>query len=173
MAMSGPNMQAAEFQFRCRELLRRIQDELKARVLFSIAPDKQQFVTALNLFGAEVTTAFPSASYDIEEAAHCLAFDRWTAAVFHLARAAEIATVIIGRQVGYQSPKEGFGEVLRYMDNGLRKAREHHKEADPLFTGDLEFLSGVTAQMHAVNQRIASEPMIQLPRRLRYSPDLR
>jgi len=38
------------------------------------------------------------------------------------------------------------------MDTNLRKIREDYKNSNPLFKGDVEFLAGVTAQMHSVNQ---------------------
>ncbi len=134
------------------ELENRLIDEMKSRKFFSIEPGKQPLLNGENLLGAEVTKAFPSATIDIEEAGKCLAFERWTAAVFHLSRVAEIATVQIGKRVGYESHKEGFGEVLRYMDAQLEKVRKDYKNASPLFKGDIEFLAAVTVQMHAVNQ---------------------
>ena len=65
---------------------------------------------------------------------------------------AEIAAVTIGRRVGYDSPREGFGEVLNYLDNGLRQVRESYQSANPRFKGDVEFLSVVSALGHSVNQ---------------------
>lgn len=41
------------------------------------------------LFGAVFERAFPSAIFELEEAAKCLALDRPTAAVFHLMRIME------------------------------------------------------------------------------------
>lgn len=134
------------------ELENRLTDEMKSRKFFSVEPDKQYLLDGENLFGVEVAKAFHSASNDIEEAGKCLAFERWTAAVFHLSRIAEIATVQIGKKVGYKSPKEGFSEVLKYMDNQLERVRKDYKNASPSFKGNVDFLSNVTAQMHVVNQ---------------------
>lgn len=134
------------------ELDHRLIDEMKSRKFLCIEPDKLALLDEKNLFGGEVTEAFPSAIVDIEEAGNCLAFERWTAAVFHLSRVAEITTVQIGKRVGYESHKEGFGQVLRYMDTQLEKVRKDYKNASPLFKGDMEFFAAVTAQMHAVNQ---------------------
>jgi len=134
------------------ELEHRMTDEMKSRKFFSVEPDKQYLLDEKNPFGIKVADAFPSVNVDIEEAAKCLAFERWTAAVFHLSRVAEIAMVNIGKQVGYESHKEGFGEVLRYMDAHLEKVRKDFQNASPLFKGDVEFLSAVTVHMHAVNQ---------------------
>jgi hypothetical protein len=134
------------------ELENRLHDELKIRVFYSIERNKEPFLSDEALFGENVLKAFPSAAFDIQESAKCLAFERWTSAVFHLSRISEIALVSIGERVGFQSHKPGFGEVLKYMDNQLEKARKDYNNASPLFKGDVEFLSSVTAQMHAVNQ---------------------
>lgn len=131
---------------------RRLTDQAQAALLYSIDPNHGHFATEVHLFGEQVAISFKSAIADIEEAGKCLAFERWTAAVFHLSRVAEIAVVTIGKRVGYQSPKEGFGEVLLFLDNGLKNIRDDYKNASPLFKGDVEFLSGVTVRMHAVNQ---------------------
>jgi len=119
-------------------------DEMQSKLFVYIETNKKSLLQDKNLFGEQVAIAFPSTIGDIEEAGKCLAFERWTAAVFHLCRVAEIATVIISKQVGYASPKEGLGEALNYIDANLKKAREDNKNANPLFQGNLEFLSTVT-----------------------------
>ena len=53
--------------------------------------DRLKYLTAVapEPFGDKVATAFPSARFDICEAADCLALERSTAAAFHLMRAVE------------------------------------------------------------------------------------
>jgi hypothetical protein len=134
------------------EWLRRVTDEMKLRIFITIEPSNQHFITDLHPFGENVGSMFPSTDRDIEEAGKCIAFERYTAAVYHLMRVAEAAVVVISKRVGYESPKAGWGEALKFIDNGLKKARDKYEEASPLFKGDVEFLSEVSAQMHAVNQ---------------------
>lgn len=105
-----------------------------------------------NQFGAQVDEAFPSASWDIEEASRCLAFDRGTACVFHLARIAELAAITVGKDLGYDSPRPGFGEVLRFLDSELERTRKDYQGANPTIKGNVDFYAATTAQMHAVNQ---------------------
>src|SRR6185312_15074427 len=62
------------------DALARIEARLNDELLPSRDPD------VASPFGAEVAAAFPSLAYDIEEAAHCLASRRPTAAVFHCAQ---------------------------------------------------------------------------------------
>jgi hypothetical protein len=136
-----------------------LSDEMKSKLFFYIEPNKQQLFMGKNPFGEEVIAKFPSTIIDIEEAGKCIAFERYTAAVYHLGRVSEAVLVIICERIGYHSPKRGFGEALRFIDNGLEKVRKDYQNASPLFKGDVEFLSSVAVQMHAVNgawrQRVA------------------
>jgi hypothetical protein len=66
-----------------------LQDELKAVMFLSIPTEAASLYMEPRPFGEQVAIAFPSASADIEEAAKCLACERYTATVFHLMRAAE------------------------------------------------------------------------------------
>jgi hypothetical protein len=63
--------------------------ELSAIDCAFITNDKSKFFEREDLFGAEVSFAFPSAQLDIKSAGNCLASDLNTAAVFHLMRVVE------------------------------------------------------------------------------------
>jgi hypothetical protein len=67
------------------------QAEAGALPLFYVPQDKLKFYNKTDLFGDEFKTKFPSANVEIIEAGNCFAFDRFTACVFHLMRAMEIA----------------------------------------------------------------------------------
>jgi hypothetical protein len=71
-----------------RDLTLRLMDELHLCSFWQV-PREHQYLLNPDLFGSEVSNAFPSASGDIEEAGTCLAFGRGTAAVFHLMRVLE------------------------------------------------------------------------------------
>ena len=124
---------------------------MTGRIFLFLEPAKVASAFEPHQFGEQVDISFPSIAWDIEEAARCLAFDRWTAAVFHLSRVAEIATVTISKRVGYKDFKEGFSAALKYLDCELKRAREDYKNADSRIKGDRAFLSSVSAQMRAVN----------------------
>lgn len=55
-------------------------------------------------FGARVASAFPSAGYDIAEAAMCLALRRPTACMFHCMRVIECAISAFARCIGVDGP---------------------------------------------------------------------
>lgn len=153
--VADPNITAGAYQSGARELAGRVCDEAESLLFFHVEPANAHFALGQALFDESstvaVSTAFPSTAWDIEEAARCLAFERWTAGVFHLGRVAELATVTICRSIGYASPKEGFGEALKYLDNGLETARKDYRNASETLKGDLPFFQRMSAQMHAVN----------------------
>ena len=66
-----------------------ISEEFAMRKLAFIAPEKTKYFQRENLFGAEVSAAFPSSISDIHDAGNCLAAELYTAAVFHLMRTVE------------------------------------------------------------------------------------
>ena len=61
-------------------------------------------------FGPEVSTAFPSLAYDIEEAALCLALRRPTAAVFHCTQILRHGIQSLLRQQGVADPFATIGQ---------------------------------------------------------------
>ncbi len=64
----------------------RIEDELQSVLCLYIPLDRVAYFVNAEPFGADFVQAFPSAAFDVEEAAKCLACARPTAAVFHLMR---------------------------------------------------------------------------------------
>jgi len=72
-----------------RNMLEAVLVELSEIQFLSVPTERAKYIDNDNLFGPEVTQAFPSASVDLREAGNCLAADCNTAAVFHLMRAVE------------------------------------------------------------------------------------
>lgn len=88
------------------------------------------------LFGSGVSSQFPSAAYEIEEAAKCLAVGRSTAAVFHLMRVMEVGIYAVARCLGIPDPVKGsdknWGKILRKIqDARLSKNNAPNGWADP------------------------------------------
>ena len=93
-------------------------------------------------FGDSVSALFPQATTDIYEGVRCLALERYTAAVFHLMRAAEHALRYLAAEVGIDKIDEkDFGQLVqetRVRHNAL-KSRDPEKKwtADALASLDL------------------------------------
>jgi hypothetical protein len=125
-----------------------IEHELDTVSIFQIPPNKRRFFEERELFGPVVAAQFPTALLDIEEASKCFALGRNTATVFHLMRVTEVGLNAIARRIAHPDPRPMWEPVLTYLDKQLKTK---YGDMGALFRGDVEFLSGVSAHMHAVN----------------------
>ncbi|WP_128080005.1 hypothetical protein [Roseicella frigidaeris] len=92
----------------------RLHDELSGKKLFALPTSKARYYEyAVLLFGEEVEIKFLDAIEEISEAGKCLAFGRYTASVFHLMRAMEIAVVEAGRKIS-ATVQDKNGETLAW-----------------------------------------------------------
>jgi len=76
-----------------RDLLPDIQLEM-TRHLYFLVPENRKglyYQDDRPLFGEAVANAIPNSTVEIAEAGRCFALERWTACVFHLMRAVELA----------------------------------------------------------------------------------
>lgn len=83
----------------------RLRDSLEERILLTVDPSEAElYRQETPPFGVDVDKKFPSAAYDIQEAARCVAMGRSTAAVFHSVRCLEAAVLAISRSLGAPDP---------------------------------------------------------------------
>ena len=88
-----------------REIDSRLADELSLKSLFVVDSEKRSyFEPSEPLFGLDVQTKFPSAEYEIEEAAKCFALGRSTAAVLVTSTLRAVAASPISFAVFSASP---------------------------------------------------------------------
>jgi hypothetical protein len=79
-------------------------------------------------FGAEVAECFPSASYDIEEAALCLALRRPTAAVFHCMKVLQSGIGAFARFLDLADPSAGGELSWRQIVQLFRSGADKHAD---------------------------------------------
>ncbi len=133
------------------ELNHRFIDE--AGMLVALFPDqtKVNFYKAKHLFGEEVTSRFPSATIDIEEAGKCLALSRSTACVFHLMRVMEAGLRIVADSLHDPgiNPKTNptWDRILHRFDAELQKPLAQRSQE---WQADEPFFSGVAARLRGV-----------------------
>lgn len=121
--------------------------EMSLTTFFTIEPNKQQYLTQ-NLFGEAVTDAFPSAIVDIEEAGKCLAFERWTAGVFHLMRVAEVGIRALGGTLELPaSTNRSWEAILRKCDDELKKPLT---DRSTVWKSDDQFFAEAVAMLRSV-----------------------
>jgi len=78
-----------EIKNELKHLNETLQDEVKTKLFLRIPNERALYYIEANPFGDAVATAFPSASFDIQESGKCFACERYTATVFHLMCATE------------------------------------------------------------------------------------
>jgi hypothetical protein len=94
--------------------------QMQSRLVFVMDSSHAQFVTSdIAPFGLEVDDAFPRASEEISEAAKCLAFQRYTAAVFHLMRAMELAVQKLADTLGVTKIEKEWGKLLADIGHAI------------------------------------------------------
>jgi len=134
------------------ELQRRIQDEIQSVLWLYISSDRSKYyLEAREGFGEAVAIAFPSASYDIEEAGKCFALSRYTACVFHLMRTIEVGLRSLGKSLNDPTldPKRNpsWENILGKCDKEIKKPlQDRALEWRP----DELFFSTATANLRVV-----------------------
>jgi hypothetical protein len=108
------------------ELLNRLEDECKRKVVMSFESRYVEYFTNAQLFDskdtgvAKVSVQFPSASEDIAESGKCLACSRPTACVMHLNRIMEVGLRALAAAVGV-GRKNDWGKYLTDIEGELTK----------------------------------------------------
>lgn len=125
-----------------RELQENLLTELAQPRYLVIPPDRAALIEEKAPFGEGVTELLPAATTDILEGVKCYALERWTAAVFHLMRAAEHAVRYLARGVGVEHVEEkDMGQLIQETHDKHRalSSRDSEKKwsADALASLDL------------------------------------
>jgi hypothetical protein len=108
--------------------------ELKSALFLHVPAEDAKYFQNKVAFGQQVSDQFPSAGFDIEEAANCLALGRSTACVMHLARVVEVG--LKSARMGLQLPplpigkQSNWGEVLHQIWD---EVGSRNKAADPVW----------------------------------------
>jgi hypothetical protein len=84
-----------------------LNDDLKQHTYFLVPASRRPYYEIPDLFGPVVAQEFPKAEYDIQHAGRCIAFDEWTAVVFHLMRVLEHGLRYVANDIGLaMSPEQ-------------------------------------------------------------------
>jgi hypothetical protein len=150
------------------ELHGRIRDELSHMELWLLTREERRFLIS-DPFGPDISTKFPSARDDIEEAGKCLSFGRGTACVFHLMRVMEVGLRALGRSLNDPnldpSRNPTWHSILKKCDDEPSKPLGNRA---PEWRDDDAFFSAAAAQLHAVKDAWRN-PTMHIERK--YLPD--
>jgi len=94
---------------------------LQKKQFLQVGQDGFEFVEEDALLGYEVKTRFPAAARDVKAAADCFAAECFTAAVFHLLRAAEVGLRSLARDrritlADKQSGEKDWTQILKKLE---------------------------------------------------------
>ncbi len=106
-------------------------DELSGRKLYTLDRRHASWFENPSPFGDKVEDAFPSAVFDIEEAAKCRALGRWTASVMHLMRVLETGLAALAQHYGVEK-QANWNQTLNQIEASTREVgkRTHGAEAE-------------------------------------------
>jgi len=131
---------------RLEDLTYNIQSELEEQLFFIVPVHRKQWFhegdTAL--FGDAVADIFPDSTPEIAEAGRCFALGRWTACVFHLMRALELALHKWATQLGVSKfsaiELENWKNILDAAEKKTREleqqSKSQSKDADLKYYGE-------------------------------------
>jgi hypothetical protein len=94
---------------------------------FRLTPEESRMFDGVDLFGAEVTKAFPSSetTYEITEAGKCLALGRHTATVFHLMRVLEKGLKALAAKLNIQFSipfdYQNWQNIIEQIESEIKK----------------------------------------------------
>ncbi|OIQ65211.1 hypothetical protein GALL_532330 [mine drainage metagenome] len=116
-------------------------DELRGQLFLSLSSQHARFFDDTAAFGEAVKEAFPSAEFDIAEAAKCRAVGRWTACVVHCMRALEVPLQALAKNVGVE-PGENWNTLINRIEEEARKVTKttHGPEGEQWISEALAYL---------------------------------
>lgn len=112
------------------ELIKTLDDEIENINYFSIEPDEKDFLRTERLYKAMVTSIFPQTKDDIINAGSCIAFNLWTASVFHSMRILENGLKELASDLGIDSSLENWGRIIGDIDTKIKLMNEANTGKD-------------------------------------------
>lgn len=94
-------------------------NELSGQLIFRIASDKNRYFEKDNLFGSEVSGAFPSATDNIRNAGTCYAVEQWDASVFHLMRVLERGLRVVAIRFNVSFQNANWNTIIQDIETSI------------------------------------------------------
>lgn len=93
--------------------------ELEGALFFAVPPSSEELYDQQELFGPEVNANFGRSSFHIKEAGNCLAFARWTAAIYHLMCILEAGLDSMADALNLPASQKNWQNVLDHIKNAI------------------------------------------------------
>ncbi len=160
-ALATQSDNSADLEKKFDEVHSRFQDEAENLPLFYVHQDALKYYNKTDLFGEEFKVKFSLANSEIIEAGNCFAFDRFTACVFHLMRAMEIALRVLFVSLG-MPPRiwttTKWSQISRRIERKIEK-NNHTLATDPTWQKDRAFYENASAFVAAVRAPMRNATM--------------
>jgi hypothetical protein len=142
------------------DLQRRFDDEIDNIKFFWTTPERAQFYNNTTLAGEQFKANFSKGNAELIEAGNSLALDRYTACVFHLMRAFEIALTSLEKKLGVVRPSNGpektWGRTLARIKDRMA---QNNKMPTPNWPTEKEFYEKAFAFLTAIKTPLRDDTM--------------
>lgn len=135
-----PEVEVEEVNTAINELMGRVRDELGAPYLLSFSSHEKSFLDSSEcLYGALVSSQFPSLIHEIESGSKCLGFGLPTAAAFHFIRCLEGGIAAMSACLAIPSPTKGSDRSWMKLLRKIKDEIDRRWPSGPIRTGDAQF----------------------------------
>lgn len=128
----------ADLSQKLRELQDVYEIEIASHKFLYLRDENTDYLFKKNAFGESVANAFPSISYDLEEASTCYGLARNTACVFHLMRVLEVLFECLQSELGVTEKYTTWGNYLSAIANANRTKNPDKNSEAFLYIADIE-----------------------------------
>lgn len=111
----------AQFAEKCHAVFSAIQCETTGVFCFKLDYENSKFFDKKSPFGEYVSAAFTECTEDIFEAHQCVALERYTAGMFHVGRAMEIAVKRVAKKMRVTAHRDEWQAYLSEMNAKINK----------------------------------------------------
>jgi hypothetical protein len=113
-----------DVQRRMEDWFRAFKGELAEMTFLFIMPHRMPYYeNADGILTGDIVKKFPSVKYDVGEAGKCFAYERFTASVYHLMRAAEYALVSVAVSINVPEEKRtSWDRLIQGIESEIKRA---------------------------------------------------
>jgi hypothetical protein len=144
--INSPKVTLSSLSEQCRDFLSRLKDETESVSVFTVKSNMQWLATGEQFFGLRVAGAFPSAESDIDNAGKCLAFERWTASVFHSMRVLEIGLNTLAVRFNVPFADKNWQNIIDQIEAEIRKIAQAGRQQGTNWKEEEHFYSEAALQ---------------------------
>lgn len=142
----SPTLSYVELNAALEDIESRFADHLEDIKMFVVSDEKAKYLDD-DIMPMEIWVHFPSATFEVEESAKCIALGRHTASVFHCMRVLEIGIRAFARSLKIDDPVKpadrNWGVMLKKLKDSIDALRVNNRKK-------AEMLDGIYATLDAV-----------------------